>query len=121
EVERLTGVAIDSSFMVDVQVKRMHEYKRQLLNALRLIDAYLELQDSPRRQIVPRAVLFGGKAAPTYWTAKLIIKLINCVADLVNDDPVASRYLKVAFLPDYNVSMAEKIFPGSDLSEQIST
>jgi starch phosphorylase len=121
EVQRLTGVSIDSSYMIDVQVKRMHEYKRQLLNALRLIDLYMELRDSPTRQVVPRAVLFGGKAAPTYWTAKLIIKLINCIADLVNNDPVVSRNLKVAFMPDYNVSMAEKIFPGSDLSEQIST
>lgn len=121
EVERLTGVAIDSSFMVDVQVKRMHEYKRQLLNALRLIDTYLELRDDPDAPYVPRAVLFGGKAAPTYWTAKSIIKLINCIAELVNNDPVVSQKLKVAFLPDYNVSMAEKIFPGSDLSEQIST
>ncbi len=121
EVERLTGVSIDSSFMVDVQVKRMHEYKRQLLNALRLVDTYLTLRDDPDAPYVPRAVLFGGKAAPTYWTAKSIIKLINCIAELVNNDPVVSRKLKVAFLPDYNVSMAEKIFPGSDLSEQIST
>ena len=121
EVERLTGVAIDPTFMVDVQVKRIHEYKRQLLNALRLVDSYLTLRDNPDAPYVPRAVLFGGKAAPTYWTAKSIIKLINCIADVVNHDPVVSRKLKVAFLPDYNVSMAEKIFPGSDLSEQIST
>jgi glycogen phosphorylase len=120
-VQRLTGVRIDPAGIIDVQVKRMHEYKRQLLNALRLIDLYLDLRDSPDLDMVPRAVLFGGKAAPTYWTAKLIIKLINCIAELVNRDPVISRKLQVAFIPDYSVSLAEKIFPGSDLSEQIST
>jgi starch phosphorylase len=107
--------------MFDVQVKRMHEYKRQLLNALRLVDSYLRLKDGLGGAMVPRAVLFGGKAAPTYWAAKTIIKLINCIAELVNDDPVANEKLRVAFLPDYNVSLAERIFPGSDLSEQIST
>jgi starch phosphorylase len=120
-VWRLVGVEIDPAGIVDVQVKRMHEYKRQLLNALRLVDLYLELRDNPDLDIVPRAVLFGGKAAPTYWTAKLIIKLINCIADEVNADPVVRKKLQIAFLPDYRVSLAERIFPGSDLSEQIST
>src|SRR5690606_30270024 len=92
-----------------------------LLNALRLVDLYLRLRDDPDLDVVPRAVLFGGKAAPTYWFAKLIIKLINCIADTVNQDPRVNEKLRVAFIPDYRVSLAEKIFPGSDLSEQIST
>lgn len=120
-VKELTGVPIDPAMLFDVHVKRLHEYKRQLLNALRLVDLYLRLRDDPLLDIVPRAVLFGGKAAPTYWFAKLIIKLINCIADAVNSDPLVNRKLRVAFIPDYRVSLAEKIFPGSDLSEQIST
>ncbi|MEX2582782.1 MAG: glycogen/starch/alpha-glucan phosphorylase [Gemmatimonadota bacterium] len=120
-VQQVSGVRIDPAAIIDVQVKRMHEYKRQLLNALRLVHQYLELRDNPARDVVPRAVLFGGKAAPTYWSAKLIIKMINCIADLVNRTPEVGRRLQVAFLPDYNVSLAERIFPGSDLSEQIST
>jgi starch phosphorylase len=115
------GVKVDPRSMMDVQVKRMHEYKRQLLNALRCVDAYLELRDAPELEVPQRAVLFGGKAAPTYWTAKLIIQLINRIAAQVNGDPLAGRLLRVAFIPDYRVSLAEKIFPGSDLSEQIST
>jgi starch phosphorylase len=115
------GVSIDPHALVDVQVKRMHEYKRQLLNALRLVDTYLRLKDEPTLEMVPRAVLFGGKAAPTYWTAKLIIQLINAIAAKANADPAVKAKLQVAFLPDYRVSLAEKIFPGSDLSEQIST
>jgi glycogen phosphorylase len=120
-VSRLSGVAVDPAAMIDVQVKRMHEYKRQLLNALRLIHRYLELRDDPQLDVVPRTVLFGGKAAPTYWSAKLIIKLINCVADLVNQEPVIGDRLRIVFLADYSVSLAERIIPGSDLSEQIST
>ena len=120
-VAREARVVIDPAMMIDVHVKRMHEYKRQLLNALRCIDGYLELRDSPSLDVVPRAVLFGGKAAPTYWTAKLIIQLINAVAAQVNADAPVSKTLKVAFIPDYRVSLAERIFPGSDLSEQIST
>ncbi len=116
-----SGVRIDPHALVDVQVKRMHEYKRQLLNALRLVDTYLRLRDEPELDVVPRAVLFGGKAAPTYWTAKLIIQLIHAIARQVNADPRVRDRLQVAFLPDYRVSLAEKIFPGSDLSEQIST
>jgi starch phosphorylase len=107
--------------MMDVHVKRMHEYKRQLLNALRCVDSFLELRDAPDLDVPQRAVLFGGKAAPTYWTAKLIIQLINKIATHVNADPLAGRLLRVAFIPDYRVSLAERIFPGSDLSEQIST
>ncbi len=120
-VRETTGVQLDPNMMFDVQVKRMHEYKRQLLNALRLVDLYLRLRDNPDLEVTPRAVLFGGKAAPTYWHAKLVIKLINCIADEVNRDPLVNEKLKVAFIPDYRVSLAEVIFPGSDLSEQIST
>jgi starch phosphorylase len=115
------GVRVDPSAMMDVQVKRMHEYKRQLLNALRLVDSYLRLRDAPSLDVVPRNVLFGGKAAPTYWTAKLVIRLINAIAARINGEPLVGDRLKAAFLPDYRVSMAERIFPGSDLSEQIST
>jgi len=120
-VKREAGVAIDPAMLMDVHVKRMHEYKRQLLNALRVVDSYLELRDQASPAAVPRAVLFGGKAAPTYWTAKLIIELINGVAGVVNAHETVSKVLKVAFIPDYRVSIAERIFPGSDLSEQIST
>lgn len=120
-VRREANVRIDPQMMMDVHVKRMHEYKRQLLNALRVIDAWLELRDTDQPDAVPRAVLFGGKAAPTYHTAKLIIQLISSIAAQVNADPKVSQLLKVAFIPDYRVSLAEQIFPGSDLSEQIST
>ena len=120
-VRKEAGVKIDPAALMDVHVKRMHEYKRQLLNALRAIDAYLELRDQDQPSAVPRAVLFGGKAAPTYWTAKLIIQLINAVADVVNSDARTSPLLQVAFIPDYRVTLAERIIPGSDLSEQIST
>jgi starch phosphorylase len=116
-----TGIALDPAAIFDVHVKRLHEYKRQLLNALRVADLYLELKDNPTLDIVPRAVLFGGKAAPTYWTAKTIIHLINELAELINSDPLVSRKLRVAYIPDYRVSLATRIFPGSDLSEQIST
>ncbi len=115
------GVVVDPAAMMDVQVKRIHEYKRQLLNGLRLVHDYLEMRENPTVERVPRVVLFGGKAAPTYWTAKLIIHLIDAAARRINADPVVSRSLRAAFLPDYRVSMAERIFPGSDLSEQIST
>lgn len=120
-VKAEAGVRIDPSMLMDVHVKRMHEYKRQLLNALRVVDSYLELRDQAAPNVVPRAVLFGGKAAPTYWTAKLIIELITSVAATVNADEKVSKVLKMAFIPDYRVSLAERIFPGSDLSEQIST
>jgi glycogen phosphorylase len=120
-VERETGVRLNPNAMFDVQVKRMHEYKRQLLNALHVAELYLRLRDDPDLDMVPRAVIFGGKAAPTYWTAKLIIKLINCLADTINQDPRISRSLQVVFISDFRVTLAERIYPGSDLSEQIST
>jgi starch phosphorylase len=112
-------VNLDSLF--DVQVKRIHEYKRQLLNLLHVVALYTRLRDDPSIDLLPRTVIFGGKAAPGYAMAKLIIRLINAVAAAVNADAAARDRLAVAFLADYRVSLAEQIFPGSELSEQIST
>jgi glycogen phosphorylase len=121
-IERDTQQRVDpATMMFDVQVKRMHEYKRQLLNALRVADLYLRLRDDPALDVVPRAIIFGGKAAPTYHTAKLIIRLITALAEQCNGDASVRDKLRVIFLPDFRVSLAERIFPGSDLSEQIST
>jgi glycogen phosphorylase len=118
--ERL-GVWVDPSALFDVQIKRIHEYKRQLLNILETVALYQAMKDDPNRDWVPRVKIFAGKAAASYRYAKLIIKLINDVAEVVNNDPVIADRLKVAFLPDYNVSLAEVIIPAADLSEQIST
>lgn len=116
-----TGIVIDPDSMIDVQVKRFHEYKRQLLNILRVIALYRRIKENPNITITPRTVIFGGKAAPGYYMAKLIIKLINNVASIVNHDKDVADRLKVIFLPNYRVSLAEKIIPGTNLSEQIST
>jgi starch phosphorylase len=107
--------------MFDVQIKRIHEYKRQLLNVLYVITLYNRILQNPELEVVPRTVIFGGKAAPGYAMAKLVIKLITAVADVVNHDPIVGGRLKVVFLPNYNVSIAQRIFPASELSEQIST
>ncbi len=115
------SVEFDTDSMFDVQVKRIHEYKRQLLNVLNVIHSYLSIKKGDIDNWTNRAVLIGGKAAPGYHMAKLIIKLVNNVADVVNDDPEIGNKLKLAFLPDYNVSKMEIICPGTDLSEQIST
>ncbi len=112
---------VDRNSIFDVQVKRIHEYKRQLLNVLHVVALYLRIKNDPAQQVVPRTIIFGGKAAPAYTTAKLIIKLINSVADVVNADTQVNHRLKVVFLHNYRVSLAERIFPASDLSEQIST
>ncbi len=114
------ALRIDPDSLFDVQVKRIHEYKRQLLNALHVITLYNRIKDG-RAPAAPRTVIFGGKAAPGYFMAKLIIRLINAVGDVVNRDPQAADLLKVVYLADYRVSLAEQIIPGADLSEQIST
>ncbi|GGP41986.1 alpha-1,4 glucan phosphorylase [Shewanella algicola] len=115
------GVKFDPTMMFDVQVKRIHEYKRQLLNILHVIHLYRRILNGDTEGMVPRCVLIGGKAAPGYAMAKQIIKLANNVAHMVNSDPLVTPYLRMAFLPNYNVSAMEKICPGTDLSEQIST
>jgi starch phosphorylase len=115
------GVTVDPESMFDVQVKRIHEYKRQLLNILHVINFYHWIINNPRKKVVGRTVIFGGKAAASYLKAKRIIKLICSVADAVNNDPRAEGKLKVVFIPNYGVSLAEKIIPAADLSEQIST
>src|SRR5438067_1222363 len=120
-IEAEHGISIDRASMFDVQVKRMHEYKRQLLNLLHVVALYLRVKKNPDLPIVPRTFIFGGKAAPAYATAKLIIKLINSVASAVNKDPAVKGKLRVVFLANYRVSLAERVFPASDLSEQIST
>jgi starch phosphorylase len=115
------GIEVDPNSIFDVQVKRIHEYKRQLLCVLHVIALYNRIKNNPNVEIVPRTVIFGGKAAPGYFMAKLVIKLINAVADVVNKDPDVRGRLKVAFLANFNVSLGEKIYPAADLSEQIST
>jgi len=114
-------VTVDIDSMFDCQVKRIHEYKRQLLNVLHIITLYNRIKENPEIDTVPRTFLFSGKAAPSYYIAKLIINLINSVGEIVNNDPVVKGRLKVVFLANYSVSLAERIFPASDLSEQIST
>ncbi len=115
------GVAVDPSSMFDAQVKRIHEYKRQHLNVLHIITLYHRLKNNPNLEIAPRTFVFGGKAAPGYVMAKLIIKFINAVGEVVNGDKDVSRWMRVVFLPDYNVSLGQKVYPAADLSEQIST
>ena len=116
-----TGVSVDPSSMFDTQVKRIHEYKRQHLNALYILTLYLRLKRNPKLEITPRTFLFGGKAAAGYVLAKLIIKLINSIGEVINHDPEVMHRLKVVFLPDYNVTFGQKVYPAADLSEQIST
>ncbi|KAK4772201.1 hypothetical protein SAY86_013976 [Trapa natans] len=121
---RVTGVTVDPNSLFDIQVKRIHEYKRQLLNILGVIYRYKKLKEmnpEERRKTTPRTVMIGGKAFATYTNAKRIVKLVNDVGDVVNTDPEVNDYLKVVFVPNYNVSVAEMLIPGSELSQHIST
>jgi starch phosphorylase len=120
-INKKCKVIVNPHSMFDIQVKRIHEYKRQLLNALHLIHLYHRIIHGEAENIPPRVAVFAGKAAPSYWRAKLIIKLITAIGDVVNKDPRVKDRLKVVFLPNYNVSQAEIIMPAADLSEQVST
>ena len=115
------GISVDPMSMFDVQVKRIHEYKRQHLLALQVIIQYLRIKNGTAKDVSPRTVIFGGKAAPGYYMAKLIIQFINGIANVVNNDPEVNDLLKVVFLPNYSVKLGEKVYPAADLSEQIST
>src|SRR5437867_6876028 len=116
-----SGQTVDPDTIFDSQVKRIHEYKRQLLNALRIVVLYNRLRENPTLEMTPRTFLFAGKAAPAYHLAKLIIKFLNNLADTIDADPIARGRLKVLFLPEYNVSLAERLIPATDVSNQIST
>jgi starch phosphorylase len=120
-IKSRTGIMVDPASMFDIQVKRIHEYKRQHLNVLNIITRYVRIKNNPGIDIAPRTFIFGGKAAPGYFMAKLIIKLINSVGEMVNNDPDVNDRLKVVFFPDFNVTNAQFIYPAADLSEQIST
>lgn len=114
-IEKRECVKIDPNSVFDVQVKRIHEYKRQLLNAFTILDQYFYLKDNPGIKITPVTYIFGGKSAPGYFRAKAVIKFINEIAEKVNNDPDVKDQMKVVFVQNYNVSYAEKIFPAADL------
>jgi starch phosphorylase len=120
-IQEKVGIAVQPSSLFDIQVKRIHEYKRQHLNALHIITLYHRLKQNPNLDIPPRTFIFGGKAAPGYFMAKRIIKLITAVGEVVNNDPDIGDRLKVVFLHDYNVTLGQRVYPAADLSEQIST
>jgi starch phosphorylase len=120
-IRKITGISVPPESMFDVQIKRIHEYKRQLLFSLFIIAQYLKIKKNPHAAVVPRTFIASGKAAPSYFMAKLIIKFINSIASVVNNDKDVNGKLKVIFLENYRVSLAEKIFPAAELSEQIST
>lgn len=120
-IHQHTGIELNPEWLFDIQVKRIHEYKRQHLNVLHIITLYCRLKRDPTLRITPQAFIFGGKAAPSYRMAKLIIKLINAVGEVINNDPAVNSFLRVAFVPDFNVKNAQLIYPAADVSEQIST
>ncbi len=120
-IREKTGFICDPNSLFDIQVKRIHEYKRQLLNCMRIIHEYLTLVEDGRAPVVARTYIFAGKAAPSYWAAKQIIKLINNLGEIINKDRRVDGMMRVVFIPDYRVSLAERIMPAADLSEQIST
>ena len=120
-IKRTTGVSVDPASLFDVHAKRIHEYKRQLLNVMHIVHEYLSLVEDQREPTVPRTYIFAGKAAPGYWAAKQIIKVVDSVGYVINNDPRVKGKIKVVFVPDYRVSLAERIIPAADLSEQIST
>ena len=120
-LKRTTGQTVDADSIFDCQIKRIHEYKRQLLNALRIVVLYDRLRENPNSEVTPRTFFFAGKAAPAYQLAKVIIKFINNLASTIDADPIVRGRLKVLFLPDYCVSMAERLIPAADVSNQIST
>ncbi|MGK7930453.1 MAG: glycogen/starch/alpha-glucan phosphorylase [Microcystaceae cyanobacterium] len=120
-IQAKVGVTVDPNALFDIQVKRIHEYKRQHLNVLHIITLYHRLKNNPNLNAAPRVCIFGGKAAPGYFMAKRMIKLITAVGDVVNNDPDIGDRLKVIFLPDYNVTFGQRVYPAADLSEQIST
>lgn len=120
-LNREHNMTVNTASMFDVHVKRIHEYKRQMLNALHIITLYNRIKANPSAEFVPRTIMLGGKAAPGYHTAKQIIKLICSIGNVVNNDPIVGDKLKVIYLENYRVSYAEKIIPATDLSQQIST
>jgi starch phosphorylase len=120
-IEQTMGVGVDPASMFDSQVKRIHEYKRQHLNVLYILTLYLRLKQNPQMEMTPRTFLFGGKAAAGYVMAKLIIKLINAVGEVIQQDPAVRRHIQVVFIPNYNVKSGQLVYPAADLSEQIST
>jgi glycogen phosphorylase len=118
---RQSGISVDPHSLFDIQTKRIHEYKRQHLNVLHIVTLYHQLKQNPNLDLTPRTFIFGGKAAPGYYMAKLIIKLINAVGEVINNDPVVRNFLRVIFLPNFNVTNSQPVYPAADLSEQIST
>ncbi len=120
-IKQRTGVVVDPDSLFDIQVKRIHEYKRQHLNLLHIVTLYNRLKQNPNLDITPRTFVFGGKAAPGYFMAKLIIKLINSVGEIINNDPQVNGFMRVVFYPNFSVKSAQSIYPAADLSEQIST